>query len=129
MSWLTCCAASMVPSSSLRTAPCCRFFGIEPVPALPPLEWSPEYHIEKYTPAWRQVSPGREKEWAIAIACYGFLTVCDQNGLIKTWDTSRGAWEAKGLPFDDWIDGVFSEGDIMLKELLSDNGEMAEDFL
>jgi hypothetical protein len=98
-----------------RCGPMLTIFGISTIPALPPLEWAPDWQIDKYTPAWRQASPHRENQWAIGMTNYGGLIILDNDGTVKQWDKSRRIWEDNQWTLDEWVEDIFREGDAFLK--------------
>jgi hypothetical protein len=103
--------------------PAVSLFGITPTPPLPPLESAPDWHIEVFTPAWRNASPGREHEWTIAMMSYGVLIILDRDGIIKQFERNTRTWDAAPMRFDEWIDDQFKEGNTMLDELKNDSIE------
>lgn len=96
--------------------PLIRVFGISLVPPLPPLEWAPDWYIDKYTPGWRSFSK-HETEWAIGMWNYGNLVIADERGWVKEWDTSVGDWGEAAVPISEWFDRVLAEGDAFLNEV------------
>jgi len=97
-----------------RCGPMLTVFGISTIPPLPALEWFPDWNIDKLTPSWRQASPHRENQWAIAMTNYGGLIILDKRGTIKQWDTSQSRWEENRWTFDEWVEDIFREGDAFL---------------
>jgi hypothetical protein len=95
-------------------------FGISTIPALPPFEWAPDWHIDKFTPKWRALGSDREDDWAIAMTNYGGLVLLNADGITKEWDTCERRWLSINLPFSDWIDKEMREGDVTLAELQAD---------
>jgi hypothetical protein len=87
-----------------------RLFGISTIPPLPPLEWSPEWCIDRFTPRWREAGLNREADWAIGMTNYGGLILLDANEAIKEWDTGETRWLLRNVPFDEWIEKIMSEG-------------------
>lgn len=100
----------------VKAGPLITIFGITPVIPLSRFEWAPDWVIDKYTPEWRHASPGRDREWAIGMMCYGGLIILDQDGMIKEWETSQARWGSTNLSFCAWIDGVLAEGSVYMKE-------------
>lgn len=96
--------------------PLISIFGISTIPPLPPLEWAPDWYIDKFTPSWRS-SSNRRGDWVIAMWNYGGLVVLDECGLTKEWDTAVGNWGERTLPLDEWVEDVFREGNAFLEEI------------
>jgi hypothetical protein len=99
----------------LRNGPLVSIFGISTIPPLPPLEWAPDWHIDKFTPAWRS-SHNRPSDWAIGMTNYGGLILLDQEGTVKEWDTSQNTWSPNEWSFDEWMSEMMREGDTYLNE-------------
>ena len=97
--------------------PFVHLFGLSPIPALPPMEWAPDFWIDKFTPKWRGTGPNRESDWAIAMTNYGGLILLDADGKIKQWDTSQGCWDSKGIAFADWIEQIIEEGEEVMEDV------------
>lgn len=91
-------------------------FGISLIPPLPPLEWAPEWCVDKFTRKWRAAGSGRQGDWAIAMTNYGGLILLNGNERIKEWDTSQSTWLLKDLPVGEWIEKVISEGEVIMAE-------------
>lgn len=100
----------------LSAGPSFSLFGISTNPPLPPLEWAPEWCIDKFTPKWRAAGPNRQDDWAIAMTNYGGLILLDGNETIKEWDTGQSTWLSKNLPLVEWIENVISEGEVVMAE-------------
>ena len=96
--------------------PLITIFGISTIPALPPLEWAPEWYIDKHTRRWRSSGSGRDTDWAIAMMNYGGLAILDKSGWIREWDTAAGDWDERHVPFEEWCDIIIREGDALLKD-------------
>ncbi|HJT23204.1 MAG TPA: hypothetical protein VJ873_01410 [bacterium] len=96
--------------------PFVRLFGISTMPPLPPLEWAPEWYIDRFTPIWRAAGSGRENDWAIAMTNYGGLVLLDAGGAVKEWDMGESKWLIKDLPFGNWVEKIMSEGEVMMAE-------------
>jgi hypothetical protein len=99
-----------------KCGPMISVFGITAVPLLPPMEWSPDWHIDQYTPDWRRASAGREKEWAIAMTNYGGLAILDKSGAVKEWDKGYRMWGVTDQDLGSWMDRILREGDAFLQE-------------
>jgi hypothetical protein len=99
-----------------RSGPLIRVFGITPITPLPPFEWAPDWTIDKYTPAWREAAPGRDREWTIAMKSYGALAILSENGAINEWEKSTRSWGANYANFQEWIDAVLAEGELFMVE-------------
>ena len=56
-------------------------FGISEIPPLSPLQWAPDWYVDKFTPAWRKASVGRDKDWVIAMKNYGALAVLENDNV------------------------------------------------
>lgn len=95
--------------------PLVSVFGISTVPLRPPLEWAPEWYIDRFTPAWR-TTHNQSSDWAVAMTNYGGLILLDQHGMISEWDTSERAWGQKRLELSQWVEDVMREGDAALRE-------------
>jgi len=96
--------------------PLVTLLGISTVPPPPPLEWAPEWYIDKLTAKWRAEGRRRDADWAIAMTNYGGLVLLDSNGSVKEWDTADGRWLSKDRPFKDWIEGIMREGETMVRQ-------------
>ena len=81
-----------------------------------PLEWNPEWHIDRFTPKWRAAGDERQDDWVIAMMNYGGLIIFSHDGLVTEWDTAQGKWNLKNVDFGQWIEEVLREGDVYLKE-------------
>ena len=99
-----------------RSGPLLTIFGIYTIPPLPPLEWAPDWYIDRFTPSWRRASPNRENQWAIAMTNYGGLIILDKEGAVKQWDSSQARWEESSWTFDEWVEDTIREGDAFMKE-------------
>ena len=62
------------------TGPLVSIFMVSTLPPLPPLEWAPDWCIDKYTPKWRSSGADRERDWAIGMMNYGGLIVVTKGG-------------------------------------------------
>lgn len=98
--------------------PLFSLFGVSTAPPLPPLQWAPEWYIDKFTPAWRK-SHQRPHDWVIAITNYGGLIILNHMQMIQEWDTAQSTWARQDIQFSDWINEIFDEGDTCLRELNS----------
>jgi len=96
--------------------PLVTIFGVSAIPPLPPLEWAPDWYIDKFTPAWRSADKGRERDWVIAIMNYGGLIILDQNETVREWDTAQAKWEDKTWDFSGWIEDILAEGELYMRE-------------
>ena len=99
-----------------KTGPFITLFGITPPEPLDPFEWAPDWYIDKYTPEWRRASPGRDREWAIAMKCYGALAILNEDCVIREWETSLAAWSSIASPFSAWFEDLLKEGEAFLAE-------------
>jgi hypothetical protein len=101
----------------IKTGPAVSLFGIATVPPLPPLEWAPDWYIEKLTPAWRAAGSNRQGDWAIAMTNYGGLILLDETETIKEWDTGQCTWLIENMAFGEWIEKEIAEGEEMMAEV------------
>lgn len=99
-----------------KTGPLVSVFGISLTPPLSPLQWAPEWHIDKFTPKWRANGAARDNEWAIAMMNYGGLIIVDQDGTAREWDTARATWSPEIWKFDAWIEKILREGDAFIND-------------
>ena len=100
----------------VRTGPLTSIFGVSILPPLPPLEWAPEWCIDKFTPRWRAAGDGRQSDWAIAMMNYGGLIVMRGDGRIAEWDTAQRTWGATVPNLSAWFEAIMREGDAFMKE-------------
>lgn len=91
-------------------------FGISTIPPLPPLEWAPEWCIDKFTPKWRAAGSNRQEDWAVAMTNYGGVVLLDLNGTVKEWDTGESIWLSRDLAFEEWIETLITEGEAIMAE-------------
>jgi hypothetical protein len=94
-------------------------FGLSPAPSR--FEWAPEWCIDLLTPKWRHAGAGRESDWAIAATNYGGLVLLEPDGFIKEWDKGENRWLLRHIRFDEWVDKIMHEGDLIMKELSESN--------
>jgi len=94
--------------------PLVTIFGISQIPPLPPLEWAPDWYVDKFTPAWREFSGNRD-EWAIAMMNYGGLIVLSRDGSVREWDTSERCFSPWTLTVEAWINQILREGEEFMK--------------
>ena len=47
---------------------------------------------------------------------YGGLILLNASQGVKEWDTGEGHWLFKAMPFDQWIEKVIHDGDVMMEE-------------
>jgi SMI1 / KNR4 family (SUKH-1) len=99
----------------IRGGPYVSIFGISTVPPLPPLEWAPDWYIDKFTPGWRS-SWNEQSVWVIAVMSYGGVIVLEPDGTIKEWDSSERKWGPGKPSLGDWVEAVMSEGDVVMTE-------------
>jgi hypothetical protein len=92
------------------------FFRISTSPPLSPLEWAPEWCIDKFTAQWRAEGTNRKGDWAIAMTNYGGLVLLDADGTVKEWDTGQSKWVSGKLPLEQWIEKMMSEGEAIMSE-------------
>ncbi|MDX1948696.1 MAG: SMI1/KNR4 family protein [Pirellulaceae bacterium] len=97
-------------------SPLVSFFRISTSPPLPPLEWAPEWCIDKFTPQWRTAGPNRKGDWAIAMTNYGGLVLLDADGIVKEWDIGESKWVSGKQSLEHWIENVMSEGEAIMAE-------------
>jgi hypothetical protein len=90
-------------------------FGVSVTPAPPEFDWGPEYWIDKYTPVWRETRQ-RPRDWVIAVSNYGGISVLQDDGRIREWDTGAYRWGPMDENFDDWIERILKEGDEYMNE-------------
>ena len=93
--------------------PLVSIFGISTIPPLPPLEWAPDWYIDKFTPVWR--AKQKRNDWAIGITSYGVLFLMDQEGAISKWDTGQKGWESRNQLLGQWMEELMREGESYLK--------------
>jgi hypothetical protein len=96
--------------------PMVTIFGISANPPLSPLEWAPDWYVDKFTPAWRATDQGRQTDWAIAMMNYGGLIILGQDGTTREWDTRQGTWGAKTWEFHEWVDDILRDGEASMEE-------------
>jgi len=104
----------------IATGPMLRVFGLSTIPPLPPLEWGEDWYIDKFTPKWRASGPNRNGDWAIGMTNYGGLLLFSESRGIKEWDTGESRWLFADMPFDEWIEKVIKDGEVMMAELKLD---------
>ena len=92
-------------------------FRISTIPPLPPLEWAPQWCIDKFTPQWRAAGSNRQGDWAIAMTNYGGLVLLDADGTVKEWDTGESRWLSKNMPLGEWIEKMMSEGEVIMADV------------
>jgi hypothetical protein len=51
---------------------------------------------------------------------YGSLVVVQSDGRVSWSDASQGTWEFTGLEIDEWLESIFRESELMLKDLEQD---------
>lgn len=90
-------------------------FGVSTIPPLPPLEWSEEWRIDKFTPRWRAFK-GQPTDWAIGMMNYGGLIILRKDGVVGEWDTSQRRWEPDSWTFAEWIEKIIDEGEAYINE-------------
>ena len=95
-------------------------FGISEDPPLPEFEWAPEWTIDKFTPAWRAAGVHRKDDWAIAMFNDGMLILLTGGNRIKKWETALGEFAPGIMSLDEWLEELFDEGDLYLKEAEQD---------
>jgi hypothetical protein len=93
-----------------------NLFGISTNLPPSPLEWSPEWCIDTFTPRWRAAGSNRQGDWAIGMTNYGGLILLNENETIKEWDTGQSTWLSNDLPLGAWIENVISEGEVIMAE-------------
>jgi hypothetical protein len=91
-------------------------FRISTTPPLSPLDWSPEWCIDKFTPRWRAAGSNREHDWAIAMTNYGGLILLNGSETVMEWDTGQSIWLLRNLPVSEWIEKVIREGEQIMSE-------------
>lgn len=84
---------------------------------LPPLEWAPEWCVDKFTPKWRSVGVDRQHDWAIAMMNYGGLIVMGGDGTVREWDTAQRTWGTTTPNLGEWFEWILREGDAYMKEV------------
>jgi hypothetical protein len=97
-------------------SPLVSVFRISTIPALPRLEWAPDWCIDVFTRKWRTGGSNRQGDWAIGMTNYGGLVLLSADDTIKEWDTGQSVWLSKNVPFGEWIEKVVSEGETMMAE-------------
>jgi hypothetical protein len=102
----------------LSAGPSFSLFGISTDPSPSPLEWTPDWWIDKYTPRWRTAGTNREVDWAIAMTNYGGLILLNDNETINEWDTGQSTWLSKDLPLEAWIENLISEGEVIMADVV-----------
>jgi hypothetical protein len=95
--------------------PLVSIFGVSVIPPLPPLEWSPDWYIDKYTPAWRTFSE-RSGDWAIGMMNYGGLVLLSRDNTVLEWDTGQGRFEDVTYSFSEWVEHIMCEGATYMSE-------------
>lgn len=105
----------------IRHGPTITVFGISPIPLPPPLEWAPDWYIDKLTPSWRlrhgNVVEERRNDWVIGITNYGGLQILSPGDMVRQWDTATGRWDSEARTASEWIDAILREGEEFLKEI------------
>lgn len=96
--------------------PYVSIFRISAAFPLPPLEWAAEWYVDTFTRKWRAENSNRQNDWAIAMTNYGGLVLFDTDETIKEWDTSQHAWLSRNVPFEEWIENIFGEGEATMDE-------------
>jgi hypothetical protein len=95
-------------------------FGISEEPPLPEFDWAPEWTIDKFTPAWRAAGVDRKDDWAIAMFNDGMLILLTGHNRIKKWETALREFAPGTMSLDEWLEEVFDEGEVYLKEAEQD---------
>jgi hypothetical protein len=95
--------------------PLVTIFGISRIPPLPPLEWAPDWYIDKFTAICRSVRD-QQDDWAIAMMNYGGLILLDAEGTTEEWDTAQNMWGPREWTLAEWIEEILCEGDAFLKD-------------
>ena len=78
-------------------------------------------YIDKFTPKWRESGPNRSGDWAIGMTNYGGLLLFQCNlGASKNGIPVRADGFSQICHFDDWIEKVIKDGEVMMAELKLD---------
>lgn len=101
--------------------PSFSLFGLTPEERLNPLEWSPDWTMDAYTPRWRKAGPTRQHDWVFGISRGGELFVLHGDGTTGLWDKSEGYWEMQFGSMDELIDEIVRRGETSIKELAGDD--------
>lgn len=99
----------------VKTVPLVSILGISTILPVPPLEWAPEWYIDRLTPKWR-ASGQSHNDWPIAIMNYGVFIVLDSEGVTKEWDTGQRRWGRRKLTLAERMADLLREGDVYLSE-------------
>ncbi len=99
----------------INGGPLVSIFGISLIPPLPPLEWAPDWNIDRFSTIWRSVR-NQQNDWAIAMMNYGGLILLDAESTTKEWDTAQNTWGPREWTFPEWIEEILCEGDAFLKD-------------
>ncbi len=100
-----------------NTGPLVSIFGVSALPPLPPMEWAPEWCVDKFTPRWRAAGGGRQGDWAIAMMNYGGLIIMHSDGSLVEWDTAQRTWGAKSPDLAAWFEEILRDGDAYMREI------------
>lgn len=90
-------------------------FGIYVDPPPSPLEWAPNWYIDRFTKKWFS-SESQSEDLVIAMTNYGGLIVIDKSGKVREWDTQQKIWTSKKRSFDEWIEEMLHTGEQYMKE-------------
>jgi len=90
-----------------RCGPMLTIFGVSAQIDRDPLEFAPDWYIDKYTPAWRS-SIGSEG-WVLGMMSYGGLVVLD-NEVVREWDIVHHEWISDELTVRAWAERILHDG-------------------
>ncbi len=96
--------------------PLVTFFRLSGDPPLPVAEWPPDWYIDRFTARWRAESIARQNQWAIAMTSYGALALLDEDEAVDQWDTTEQRWISGKIPFAEWIEQLFADGDRIIAD-------------
>jgi hypothetical protein len=95
-------------------------FGISEEPPPPKFEWPSEWTIDNFTPEWRAAGANRDSDWAIGMMNDGVLILLTGHNTIKKWETARGHFAPGTMLLDEWLQELFDQGEVYLKEAEQD---------
>lgn len=101
----------------VRSGQLVSIFRVSQGQQFPPLEWAPDWCIDKFTPKWRAAGADRELDWAIAMMNYGGLIIVTEGGKVREWDTAQRIWGATTPSLGDWFEWILREGEAYMKEV------------
>ena len=101
----------------IAAIPLLTFFPVSNIAAHTPPDWAAGWYVDEFTAKWRADSAHRDQDWAVAITNYGGLILFDAEEHIKEWDINESRFIIEQMPFEQWIEKVFAEGEAMMREL------------